>query len=247
MNDEVLEKMAAHITVRRFRPDPVPDDHVHRCVAAAQRAATSSWIQAYGLLEVESADERGRLAELCGGQEQVRSAGRFFVVCADSRRHRSIAREHGQPYASNFEAFLLGVIDASLFAQNLTLAFEALGYGTCYIGGLRNHLAEVAELLELPYGVYPLYGLCAGLPADDALGADPRPRLPVEAVWMRGRYTSDEDCAALRARHDAESAQYYANRGQPGRTWSGGVARTFRQPNRTDLAGFFRSRGACLD
>lgn len=247
MNDEVLETMAAHVTVRRFLPDPVPDDHVRRCVAAAQRAATSSWIQAYGLLEVESPDERARLAELCGGQDQVRSAGRFFVVCADSRRHRSIAVEHAQPYAGNLEAFLLAVIDASLFAQNLTLAFEALGYGTCYIGGLRNRLAEVAELLELPYGVYPLYGLCAGVAADEAREAAPRPRLPVEAVWMRGRYPSEEDCAALRARHDEESARYYADRGQKGRSWSGGVARTFRQPNREHLADFFRSQGASFD
>ena len=65
------------------------------------------------------------------------------------------------------EAFLVAVVDASLFAQNLCIAFESLGYGICYIGGLRNRLDEVDGLLELPHGVYPLYGLCVGRPAED--------------------------------------------------------------------------------
>ena len=100
----------------------------------------------------------------------------------------------GAPHSARLEAFLLAVIDATLFAQNLVLAFESLGYGICYIGGLRNHIAEVDRLLGLPTGVYPLYGLCVGVAAEQPMA---RPRLPLEAVYFEGRYPDDETMLQL--------------------------------------------------
>ena len=37
--------------------------------------------------------------------------------------------------------------------------------GICYIGGLRNDLQAVTELLNIPYRVIPLFGLVVGYPA----------------------------------------------------------------------------------
>jgi FMN reductase (NADPH) len=121
----LLTTMSAHRSVRAFLETPVPDEHIRSAVEAARMAATSSWIQ----------------------------AGAFFVVCADSRRHRLIAERLDKPYVGNLETWLPAVIDASLFVQNLNLAFESMGYGTCFIGGLRNRLPEVDALLQLPHGV----------------------------------------------------------------------------------------------
>ncbi|MDP6384924.1 MAG: nitroreductase family protein, partial [Planctomycetota bacterium] len=80
MANPIQECMAAHSSVRAFEPTPVPKEVIERCVGAAQRASTSSWIQAYSLLQVHDAAEREALAELCGGQPQVHTAGAFFVV-----------------------------------------------------------------------------------------------------------------------------------------------------------------------
>ena len=165
MND-VLALMAAHRSVRRFLSTPVPDEHIAAAVEAARMASTSSWVQAYHLLQVTRADRRAELASLCGGQAQVAEAGAFFVVSADTRRHRLVAEERGAAYEGNLETFLTVVIDAALFAQNLALAFESQGYGLCMIGGLRNELPEADALLGLPHGVWPLFGLCVGEPAD---------------------------------------------------------------------------------
>ena len=86
------------------------------------------------------------------------------MLCADSRRHQLIAAREGHPYSPNFETFLLGVIDASLFVERASAALEAMGYGICYVGALRNHLPEVDRLLELPPGVFPLYAMSVGVP-----------------------------------------------------------------------------------
>jgi len=243
MQDPTLERMAAHASVREFLPDPVPESDIARAVSCAQMAATSSWIQAYSLVQVTRPEERARLTELCGGQPQVERAGAFFVVCGDVRRHRIAAERAGSEHVSNLETFLLAVIDASLFAQNLTLAFEALDYGCCYIGGLRNELAAVDALLELPDGVWPLFGLCVGRAARPA---EPRPRLPLEAVWLRDRYPDDDHMWAQMERFDEDAERHYAARGLAGRSWTGGLWRKFRRPLREHLAPFYTSKGARL-
>ena len=62
------------------------------------------------------------------------------------------------------EQLLLGVVDTALMAQNAFTAAESLGLGGVYIGGLRNNIESVTELLKLPKHVLPLFGLCLGWP-----------------------------------------------------------------------------------
>lgn len=242
--NRTLELMSAHRTIRKFAPRELPDSLLRDCVRCAQQAATSSNVQAYSLLRVVDAAQRARLAALSGGQPQVAGAGAFFVVCADQRRHRLIASAAGKPYVANLETFLVALIDASLFAQNLALAFESEGLGICYIGGLRNELAEVDGLLGLPADVLPLYGLCVGVPADQP---GQRPRLPLDAVYFEGSYPSDEQLGEQIADYDRTMSAYYDQRGQSGHDWSGAIWRKFQQPNRAHLAGFFSAKGARLE
>ena len=249
--DTVLGHLAAHRSVRRFADVELPDEDLRRAVAAARMASTSSHVQAWSLLRVTDPDERARLAELCGGQRQVAEAGAFLVVQADVRRHRLAAERAGKPLARNLEAFLVAVIDASLAAQNLAVALEAMDYGICYIGGLRNDLAAVDELLELPDDVYPLFGLCAGVPAElpEDHPATPvhRPRLPVDGLLFDGRYPDDATLLTHMDTHDAEMAAHYAARGKDGHTWTGGLVRRNARSMREELAAFYRQKGAVLE
>jgi len=59
---------------------------------------------------------------------------------------------------------LLGVVDTAMLAQNAITAAESLGLGGVYIGGIRNSIEAVTELLQLPKHVLPLFGLCLGWP-----------------------------------------------------------------------------------
>jgi nitroreductase len=235
--------MRAHSSVRTFQATPVAPEVVERCVGAAQMASTSSWIQAYSVLQVHDVAEREALANLCGGQAQVNAAGAFFVVMADSRRHLLLAEEAGCDHVQNLEGFLVSVIDASLFAQNLALAFESEGLGICFIGGLRNELQQVDQLLELPHGVWPLFGLCVG---QAEAGGEQRPRLPLASVLHHGRYGGDAEVQSSTEAFDLVAAEHYAARGLAGRNWSGGVARRFGAAIREDLAAYYTSKGARL-
>ncbi|MFG0274855.1 MAG: nitroreductase family protein [Phycisphaerales bacterium] len=239
-----IETMLAHRSIRRYRPDPIPEGDILRAVEAGQAASTSSAVQAYCVIRVRDEGARRRLVGLTGGQEKVASCGAFFVICGDSRRHRIAAAMHGEPYETRLEGFLLAVIDASLFAQNFALALESMGYGVCYIGGLRNDLPAVDALLDLPEGVFPLYGLCAGLP-DESPRA--RPRLDPASVLFDDRYPDDDTVRAQLAEYDARYEAYLRERdGGAGRAWSAVMAARFVSPDRVGIGAYYRAKGADL-
>lgn len=239
-----LQVMAQHRSIRHYTEEPIDEAEVRAAFAAAQQAATSANVQAYSVIRIRDEAKRRALVGLTGGQEKVAQAAAFFVICADQRRHQLLCRQAGAAYNVRFEAFLVAIIDATLFAQNFVLALESLGWGTCYIGGLRNDLPAVDRLLSIPAGVFPLYGLCVGRPAD---APAVKPRLGVDAVLFDDAYPDDADVlAGVGAYDDVCRAYTRAHRGGE-RDWSGEMAKKFIEPVRPAVAEYYRSKGARLD
>lgn len=241
--NETIRLMHDHRSIRRFKEDPVPDQQVAAAVRSGQMAATSSAVQAYSVIRVKDPGKRAELAAIAGPQEKVVRCGAFLVVCGDTRRHRVLCERAGAPYVNTFENFLVAVIDASLFAQNTVLAFESMGYGTCYIGGLRNDLDAVGRVLSLPEGVYPFFGLCVGVP-DEAPG--PRPRLPEDAVLFEDAYPDDDALLDGVSRYDAAYRAYLSERGAPARGWSEAMVGMHATPTRDQVGAFYAFQGARL-
>lgn len=187
--NEALEAILSHRSVRDYRPQAVPADVIDIAVAAAQSAASSSNLQAWSVIAVEDKDIKDRLNAVAGNQRQITQAPLLLVWLADLARPRSIAGEQGGTAEGldYVESFLLGVIDAALAAQNAVVALESLGFGTCYIGAIRNDPDAVSQALGLPDGVFPVFGLTVGYP-DPARPADVKPRLAQAAVVHRNRY-----------------------------------------------------------
>ena len=240
MND-LIALISRHRSIRRFAEGLVSQAHVRLAVAAGQSASTSSAIQSYCVIRVTDPGRRRKLAGLTGPQQKVAESGAFFIICGDTRRHRLISERAGRPYDARLEAFLLAVIDSTLFVQNMVLAFESLGYAICYIGGLRNNLAEVDRLLEIPTGIYPFYGLCVGVPAEEPT---PRPRLPVNGVLFEDRYPDDATILGLVDEYDSTYRAYGRQRDGAPRLWSTLMTEKFAEPRRVDLGRFYRGKGA---
>ena len=243
MSPSVLDLMSQHSSVRDYADEPLDKDVLKLAFRAAQQASTSSDAQAYSVINVTEPATREQLVMLTGGQKMVGAAGAFLVICGDLRRNRLIAERASHPHHQNLESFMVAAVDASLFAQNLAIAFESMGLGMCFIGGLRNQLNDVDRLLNLPEGVLPLFGMCVGVPASKPA---PKPRLPTEAVLLENQYPADKTMLALIDEHDDVMREYYAGRGLEGRDWSGGIRRKYEEPRRRYLAGYYASKGAQL-
>jgi hypothetical protein len=126
---------------------------------------------------------------MSGGQQHVARAAEFWVFCADFNRLLQICPDAQLGLA---EQLLLGAVDTAMMAQNALVAAESLGLGGVYIGGIRNSIEEVTELLKLPQHVLPLFGLCLGWPADNP---EVKPRMPAAMLVHENAYQPvDEAC-----------------------------------------------------
>jgi len=201
--NDTLDLLLSHRSVRHYTNDPLPEGALEAALAAAQSASTSSTLQLWSVIAVEDEGRKQRLSVHAGNQAHVARAPLLLVWLADLARLRRLGDELGVVTGGidYFEAFLLAAVDAGLAAQNAMLAFESLGLGGCYIGGLRNKPAEVAAELRLPPLTFALFGMTVGVP-DPARPAQVKPRLPQEVVLMREQYVWNDDQRAAIAAYD---------------------------------------------
>lgn len=250
MTTPTIDQIYRHVSVRRFSSEPVPPELVETIVAAAQRSATSSNLQMYSVVAVTNADHRARLAELCGDQAQIAEAPVFLAWCADRSRLDRICRRRGYTQAvEHVEPFLVAAVDAAILMQTATLAAESLGLGACYIGAIRNHPAEVIELLKLPRLAFPIVGMTLGWPA---ASPEKKPRLATSAILHWEAYDEEDETALLEYDRVMAETGIYRGRQVPapgvegemeGYGWLEHSARRVSEPRRTGLRRVLRRQG----
>lgn len=243
--NEVIRLLRSHRSIRKFQDRPVAQEIVEELVRAGQQAATSSFIQACTVIQVNDQAVRKKLRDIAFDQEYVETAPVFLVFCADMNRHRLACSMHAAQMLSGFtEQFLTASIDCALFAQNVIVGAESLGLGGCYIGALRNRIAEADGLLGLPQLVYPVFGMCLGYPAQDP---EIKPRLPLGVVLKRERYDDDGDIERVAA-YDEDVRTYYRTRtgGAKDDSWSGQISAMLVKEARPHMLEFLRSKGFLL-
>lgn len=224
LESPVLETLLGHRSIRHFLPDALPDHTVETLVAAAQSAPSSSNLQTWSVIAVESQARREQLAALTGPQKHLAVAPLVLVWLADlSRIHRLGQWQAREPVGLNYlDTFLMGVIDAALAAQNAVVAAEAMGLGTVYVGGIRNRPEEVAQVLGTPAHVFPVFGLVVGHP-DPARVTAVKPRLPQQAVLHREQYQVPEDIAQEIGDYNAVLRDFMRSNGMKEMDWSAQV------------------------
>jgi len=187
--NQVIDGLLAHRSVRAYLPDPVPLGTVETLVAAAQSAASSSNLQLWDVVAVEDPARKARLSVLAGDQAHIREAPLFLVWVVNFARAEAMARAAGREIEAihYLEILMTAIVDTSLAAQNATVAAESLGLGTVYIGGIRNHIDQVAAELALPRRAFGLFGMVVGHP-DPARPAEVKPRLPQHVVLHREEF-----------------------------------------------------------
>jgi nitroreductase len=218
--NDTIATILGHRSVRAFLPDPLPEGTLERLVAAASSASTSSNLQTWSVVSVEDQARKDRLAELGNRQKHISQCPLYLVWCVDhSRLHLAAAERQMVLGGLDFlEPYIVGVVDATLAAQNAAIALESLGLGFVYIGGMRNHPEEVAATLGLPPHVMALFGMCVGY-ADPAKPADIKPRLPMAAVLHREQY-SPEAGAACFTDYDARLVEFQREQGMKESPWT---------------------------
>jgi len=179
---EVAER---HVSIRRYRPDPIPEEDLLAILRAGQRAPTDATLHLWTAVRVADREKRAMIAEAIR-QPHVAEAAEFLVFLADLYRLGRLLEYRGEELGDVDCALLIfAAIDAGIAAENMALAAESMGYGTCFIGAVQNAPDLIIDLLRLPPKTLPLFGLTIGVPAE---APPPRPRLPLDMLVHTDEY-----------------------------------------------------------
>ncbi|WP_345831248.1 oxygen-insensitive NADPH nitroreductase [Erwinia sp. HDF1-3R] len=232
-----IELLCSHRSIRAFTDKPIADDQREAILNAAQSASSSSFLQCSSIIRITHPQLREQLVTLTGGQKYVGQAAEFWVFCADFNRNQQICPDAQLGLA---EQLLLGCVDTALMGQNAMVAAESLGLGGVFIGGIRNAIAEVTELLGLPKYVLPLFGLCLGTP-DQA--PQHKPRMPTAMLVHENRYQPIDP--QVLADYDNAQEEYYLTReSNPRReSWSEHIQKTIIKESRPFMLAYLHQQG----
>lgn len=232
-----IDLLCSHRSIRSFTDQKVSAEQREAIIAAAQSASTSSFLQCSSIVRITDPALRDQLVTLTGGQTWVAEAAEFWVFCADFNRHLQICPD---AQLGRAEQLLLGCVDTALMAQNAMVAAESLGLGGVFIGGIRNNIAQVTELLGLPKFVLPLFGFCLGYPESIP---DVKPRIPQSMLVHENRYQPLDP--AVLADYDSRTAIYYEQRdsNQRSETWSQLIQRLIIKETRPFMLDYLHQQG----
>jgi FMN reductase [NAD(P)H] len=249
-----LRQVLLRRTQRRYSDRAVPDSLVRLLLAAAFSASSKSDFQQASVIWLKDRARRGRLAGLFPDMPWIGAAPVFLVFLGDARRLERLGELRGHPQDNGaLEGFFNASVDAALAMQTCILAAETLGLGTCPISVLRNRIAEVGEILELPDKVFPVAGLCLGYPAHQGFISM---RLPLDATVHIDAYDDSGLSAAVDAydqrrdaRHSIADRQRAPERFGTAKFygWSEDKARQAMTPEGTGFATWLKAHGFAFD
>jgi nitroreductase len=146
-------------SVRRYRPDPVPDDLLDQVLEAARWAPSAVNSQPWEFIVVRDPQVKQALYDLAGvaGLKWKQLLAAPIVIVITARKLTQYSRD-----------------DCIFAAQNMMLCASDLGLGTCYIGGFSE--TRIRKLLSIPEG-YLLPGMITLGVADEEPKAPPRREL----------------------------------------------------------------------
>ena len=202
-NLKYLDFFKNRSSVRRFTDKPVSEQTLDTLLEAAAQAPTTGNMQLYSVVVTREPKRLKQLVDLHLGQPAAAGANVILTFCGDVARFERWCKDNNaQSTFRNLHGSLLGVIDATIFAQQFVTLAEMNGIGCCYLGTVTYNLDEFCDFLGTPDGVMPLFSVALGYPAPDGV-APVSDRLPKDAYIHRERF-SDYDSKSI--------AKYYAEK-----------------------------------
>ena len=143
---DVYDVIRSRVSVRSFKPDPVPDAVLDKILRAARWAPSRRNRQPWRLIVIKDKDTLSKLAGLTSGGSYIANAPMAIAVAMDDKR--------------------MAQFDAGRLIENMLLVAWNEGIGTCMVGGWDQD--AVKELLGIPEDMEFITAMPYGYPVDSA-------------------------------------------------------------------------------
>jgi nitroreductase len=166
---DVNDAVHTRLTVRTFKPDPVPDDVVTKLLEAGRLAPSSRNLQPWHFIVIKN---RATLTEI----GRIAGSGRFV---ADAPMAIAIAMDNADRPD----------LDAGRALQQMELVAWEEGLGTCFVGlRVEEQNRRVKELLGIPQGMTLVTVLPFGYRPASVRGTGRKQRKPLSEVAHYERF-----------------------------------------------------------
>jgi coenzyme F420-0:L-glutamate ligase/coenzyme F420-1:gamma-L-glutamate ligase len=181
--DTLMDWMRERRSIRRYRPEPLPDGVIARLIDAARLAPSAHNRQPWRFVVLRRAEEKARLADAMGARlradrladgdepdavekdvassrSRITAAPAVIAVCftlTDMDRYPDARRAEAER--------LMAVQSTAMAAQNLLLLAHAEGLGACWMCAPLFCADTVKLALELPSDWHPQALVTLGRPA----------------------------------------------------------------------------------
>jgi FMN reductase (NADPH) len=195
VENPVVESMLNRCSVRKYKAEQPSDEVIEAIVRAGQQAPFAS--QLYSVL-------------LTRKKKGPFGAPLWFTICVDLYKLQRFMKIRGWEVVTNDLSLLFfGIQDAAYMAENMVIAAESLGLGSCFLGNATYLADRIAREFKLPLRVLPLVGLVMGYPAENF---PPRPRYPLWFTLFEDEYpefSDDQVAEAMKVMDEGYLAQGY--------------------------------------
>ena len=163
---DTLQTIFQRRSVRRYKPDAIPHEHLKQILEAGRQAPSAGNRQPWHFILVGDPEQKRRVAQACNAQVWMADAAYILVAV-------------GLPQVSS----KWYRVDVAIALQNMVLAARSLGYGTCWIGAFQP--AGVKQVCQIPPELEVV--ACTPLGVPDVAPAA-RTRKPWDQVFSADRY-----------------------------------------------------------
>ena len=174
---EVLECIKARRSIRKYRSDNIPWDHISNILDAGRLAPSSGNLQSWKFIVIKDEAKKKQLADACVQQFWMESAPIHIVVVGDPDKVKRFYGDRGER--------LYVIQNCAAAVENMLLEATNLGLGSCWIGAFDEDM--VRRALDIPPEIRPQAIITIGY--SDETPQD-QVRLPIEATiyldkWRR--------------------------------------------------------------
>ena len=167
MSQELLNFLISRRSIRRFKPDPVPDELILKILDVARYAPSARNSQPWVFIVVKDPEVKKRLANVHLWAKPLENAPVGIVIACSTE----LSPESYQ-------------VDCANATMQIMLAAHALGLGTVWLQTLRN-INEIQGIVGLPKNYVPVAMLALGYPDERP---SPKKRKELKEIVYLNKY-----------------------------------------------------------
>ena len=166
----VFEAIKTRRSVRKYKPQPIPEDHLKQIMTAAQLAPSAGNKQPWRFVVVQDPETKKKLGTIARNQTWISDAGVVVAALAMDRKSPEVYERWAER-------------DVMTAVEHMVLSAWELGYGACWIGAFEED--KVKELLKVPEEMTVIVLLPIGVPDQRP---EPRGRKSLEELFSMDQY-----------------------------------------------------------